>query len=65
MEAQREVWEYRFKDGGILHDMYPPGNHWQEISGCWTKKKDICMESGVITEGSLSGVLEGRNTTGL
>ena len=42
--------------------MYVPGNNRKEISGCWVK--GYCIESGVITEGFVCGVLEGQRYNG-
>ena len=59
MEAQREDWEYRFKVGASFHTICTHlgiiGKRFQ-VGGL----KNICIESGIIIEGSMSGVPERR-----
>ena len=58
METSGSVQTLSIMNGSISHHRNTSGNHRQEVSRCWTKRH--LYRIGVIAEGSVSGVLEGK-----
>ena len=56
-ESKRTVFRRFSIDGDIPYCLYFSWNHWKTFSSC--KVTHLCIESGVIAEGSIRSVFEG------